>query len=78
MCQWMGKVDKGPFQQKIPRKPYPISCEFKAIADARANLLLGLDPVEPSEYAIKKKFSDQYPPTVASMLRLAEPWFHSG
>lgn len=34
ICQWMGKVDKGPFQQKIPRKPHPIGCEFKTIADA--------------------------------------------
>ncbi|CAG8845303.1 38455_t:CDS:2, partial [Gigaspora margarita] len=31
-------------------------CQWMAIADTRANLLLGLDPVEPSEYAIKKNF----------------------
>ncbi|CAG8819695.1 41709_t:CDS:2, partial [Gigaspora margarita] len=40
MCQWMGKIDKGPFQRKIPRKPHPIG--------------------------------------LATMLRLTEPWFHSG
>ncbi|CAG8620147.1 2259_t:CDS:1 [Ambispora leptoticha] len=78
MCQWMGKVDKGPFQQKIPRKPHLIGCEFKTIADAQVNLLLRLDPVEPPAYITKKKFSDQYPPTVASVLRLTEPWFRSG
>ncbi|CAG8749658.1 6861_t:CDS:2, partial [Funneliformis caledonium] len=73
MCQWMGKVDKGPFQRKIPRKPHLIGCEFKALADAQINLFLRLDPAEPSECAIKKKFLDQYPATVASMLRLNIP-----
>ncbi|CAG8774011.1 5154_t:CDS:1, partial [Ambispora leptoticha] len=57
--------------------PHPIGCEFKAIADAQFNLFLRLDPVEPPEYSIKKKFSDQYPPTIASVLRLVEPWFYS-
>ncbi|CAI2190490.1 18230_t:CDS:2, partial [Funneliformis geosporum] len=70
MCQWIGKVDKGPFQRKIPRKPHPIGCEFKALADVQINLFLRLDPAEPSEYAMKKKFSDQYVAVVASMLRL--------
>ncbi|CAG8726693.1 9519_t:CDS:2, partial [Funneliformis caledonium] len=63
-------VDKSPFQRKIPRKPHPIGCEFKTLADTQINLFLRLDPVEPSECAIKKKFLDQYPATVASMLRL--------
>ncbi|CAG8680328.1 6393_t:CDS:2, partial [Funneliformis mosseae] len=48
--QWMGKVDKGLFQRKIPRKLYPIGCEFKTLADAQINLFLRLDPIEPSEY----------------------------
>ncbi|RHZ60427.1 hypothetical protein Glove_353g35 [Diversispora epigaea] len=65
MCQWMGK---------IPKKPHPIGCEFKALADTQINLFLRLDPTEPSEYAIKKNFSDQYPATVASMLRLHRYW----
>ncbi|CAG8716111.1 44056_t:CDS:2, partial [Gigaspora margarita] len=56
MCQWMGKIDKGPFQRKIPRKPHPIGCEFKAVADAQANLFLRLDPAEPPEFAKKKIF----------------------
>ncbi|CAG8843225.1 35872_t:CDS:2, partial [Gigaspora margarita] len=30
------------------------------------------------KYATRKKFSDQYPPTVAFVLRLTEPWFRSG
>ncbi|CAG8829392.1 38375_t:CDS:2, partial [Gigaspora margarita] len=77
MCQWMGKIDKGPFQRKIPRKPHPIGCEFKAVADAQANLFLRLDPAEPPEFAKKKKFSDNYMPTVATTLRLIELWFHS-
>lgn len=77
MCQWMGKIDKGPFQRKIPRKPHPIGCEFKTMADARVNLFLQLDPVEPPEHANKKKFSE-YPATIATMLRLTEPWFNSG
>ncbi|CAG8764939.1 9436_t:CDS:2, partial [Ambispora leptoticha] len=68
----------GPFQRKIPRKPHPIGCEFKAVADTRTNLFLQLDPVEPPIYANKKKFSDQYSPTIATMLRLTEPWFNSG
>ncbi|CAG8719076.1 255_t:CDS:2, partial [Funneliformis caledonium] len=50
----------------------------KALADAQINLFLRLDLAEPSECAIKKKFSDQYPATVASMLRLVELWFCSG
>ncbi|CAG8711597.1 6_t:CDS:2, partial [Funneliformis caledonium] len=56
-------VDKGPFQQKILRKPHSIGCEFKALADAQINLFLRLDPAEPLECAIKKKFLDQYPAT---------------
>ncbi|CAG8733098.1 15762_t:CDS:2, partial [Funneliformis caledonium] len=51
MCQWIGKVVKGPFQRKILRKPHPIGCEFKALANAQINLFLRLDPAEPSEYA---------------------------
>ncbi|CAG8740516.1 6654_t:CDS:2 [Funneliformis caledonium] len=43
------KVDKGPFQRKIPRKPHPIGCEFKTLANTQINLFLRLDPVEPSE-----------------------------
>ncbi|CAI2167609.1 4658_t:CDS:2 [Funneliformis geosporum] len=41
-----------------------------ALADAQINLFLRLDPAEPSEYAMKKKFSDQYSAIVSSMLRL--------
>ncbi|RHZ60931.1 hypothetical protein Glove_350g96 [Diversispora epigaea] len=77
MCQWMGKIDKGPFQRKIPRKPHPFGCEFKTVADARVNLLVQLDPCEPPEHANKKKFSE-YSATIATMLRLTEPWFNSG
>ncbi|RHZ73223.1 hypothetical protein Glove_232g213 [Diversispora epigaea] len=77
MCQWMGKIDKGPFQRKIPRKPHPIGCEFKTMADARTNLFLQLDPVEPPEYSSKKKFAE-HSATIATMLRLTEPWFSSG
>ncbi|CAG8850620.1 40853_t:CDS:2, partial [Gigaspora margarita] len=50
----------------------------KATADAQINLILRLDPVEPSKYTTRKKILDRYPPTVASVLRLTEPWFHSG
>ncbi|CAG8643070.1 3728_t:CDS:2, partial [Diversispora eburnea] len=57
--------------------PYFCMDESMSFADAQINLFLRLDPAEPSEYAIKKKFSDQYPATVASMLRLVEPWFHN-
>ncbi|CAI2164161.1 10899_t:CDS:2 [Funneliformis geosporum] len=59
----------GPFQRKIPRKPHPIRCEFKGLADAQINLFLRLDLAEPLEYAMKN-FSDQYAAVVASMLRL--------
>lgn len=41
-------------------------------------MILRLDPVEPSKYATRKKFSDRYPPTIASVLRLTEPWLRSG
>lgn len=34
--------------------------------------------MEPPEHSKKKKFSDNYMPTVATMLRLTEPWFNSG
>ncbi|RHZ82423.1 hypothetical protein Glove_109g106 [Diversispora epigaea] len=66
-----------PFQRKIPRKPHPIGCEFKTMADARTNLFLQLDPVEPPEYSSKKKFAE-HSATIATMLRLTEPWFSSG
>lgn len=63
MCQWMDKIDKGFFQRKILRKSHPIECEFKTIANVRANLFLQLDPVEPLEYANKKKIF-KYPATI--------------
>ncbi|CAG8801626.1 16748_t:CDS:2, partial [Gigaspora margarita] len=50
----------------------------KALADAQTNLFLQLNPAEPPEYSLKKKFSNQYPATVASILRLVELWFYSG
>ncbi|CAG8675515.1 945_t:CDS:2 [Funneliformis mosseae] len=68
----MSKVDKDPFQRKIPRKLHPIGCEFKTLADAQINLFLRLNLVELSNCAMKKNFSNQYPATVASMLRLVE------
>ncbi|CAG8837163.1 23061_t:CDS:2, partial [Gigaspora margarita] len=53
-------------------------CQWMAIADARTNLFLCLDPVEPPEFSIKKKFSNSFILTVATILRLTESWFHSG
>ncbi|CAG8708004.1 17590_t:CDS:2, partial [Funneliformis caledonium] len=76
MCQWISKVNKDLFQRKIPRKSHPIRCEFKTLTDVQINLFLKLDPVEPSEYAMKKKFSNQYPATIASMLRLIKKYHY--
>ncbi|RHZ78800.1 hypothetical protein Glove_156g109 [Diversispora epigaea] len=61
----MDKIDKSPFQRKIPRKPHPIDYKFKTVADVRVNLLVQLDPCESPEHANKKKFSE-YSATIAT------------
>ncbi|CAG8808857.1 21082_t:CDS:2, partial [Gigaspora margarita] len=56
--------------------PSNFLCIDKSMCQWMANLFLHLDPVEPPEHASKKKFSE-YPATIATMLRLTEPWFNS-
>ncbi|CAG8688987.1 4091_t:CDS:2, partial [Gigaspora margarita] len=52
-------------------------CIDESMCQWMANLFLHLDPVEPPEHSSKKKFSE-YLATIATMLRLTEPWFNSG
>ncbi|CAG8540411.1 8872_t:CDS:2, partial [Diversispora eburnea] len=52
-------------------------CIDKSISNARTNLFLQLDSVEPPEYSSKKKFAE-HSVTIATMLLLTEPWFSSG
>ncbi|CAG8439357.1 6556_t:CDS:2 [Diversispora eburnea] len=50
MCQWMVEIDKGPFQQKIPRKPHPIGCEFKLHGSIAEEQLLQIHDALESVY----------------------------
>ncbi|KAL9536674.1 hypothetical protein MBANPS3_012460, partial [Mucor bainieri] len=64
-----------PYLKKIPRKPHSIGQEYKTTADVNTCCIIRLDVSGDKQ---KKEFDSLYPKTVATVLRLVKPWFHSG
>ncbi|RHZ83449.1 hypothetical protein Glove_92g59 [Diversispora epigaea] len=67
------------FNENLAKAIIPCSffCIDKSMCQWMVNLLVQLDPCEPPEHTNKKKFSE-YSATIATILRLTEPWFNSG
>jgi hypothetical protein len=81
MLLWLGKVYLMDGWVVHERKPDPKGYEFKAVCDVETNILLRLELCgsEKNKYVEKKKyFSDVRSRKVAQMMRLLEPWFHTG
>lgn len=87
MCQWTApegiRPQDIPFLSHIPRKPKPLGCELKAMADGESGAIIRIEP------ALKHKrrrgdmpavaaFEPRHGKIAASCLRLARPWLHSG
>ncbi|OAD00941.1 hypothetical protein MUCCIDRAFT_164856 [Mucor lusitanicus CBS 277.49] len=73
MNQWLGHGM--PNLNKIPRKPHSIGQEYKTTADCNTCCIIRLDITGDEQ---PKKFDGVFPKTIATALRLVEPWFSSG
>lgn len=73
MNQWLGKGM--PNVVKIPRKPHSIGQEYKTLADSETYCILRLDPV--GDKTVRRFETQGTPKTIATVLRLTEPWFNS-
>ena len=63
-----------PWLSFVERKPEPLGCELKVVADGNANCFLGLEIQEGAEAHELHKWHDEYGHTTATSLRLIEPW----
>ena len=63
---------------KIRSKPKGIGCEAKTIADALSGIMVGLELNEEKEAMAEKRWHAEHGATIATTLRLTEPWFGSG
>jgi hypothetical protein len=63
-----------PNLKKIPRKPYPIGQEFKALMGKITSYILQLDTVSDS---VKKKYDDMDRNLISTLKRLTKSWFSS-
>lgn len=78
MEAWRGHVDRMPGRRKIPRKPKSVGMEIRDVADCQTHVLVRLEPCESHERELRKPLSSRFGPTVASMVRLTEPWHGTG
>lgn len=68
-----------PHQTKIARKPEGVGSEIRCVIDGAAQIMLQLELQESKEEMATKKYAeDGEMAGTACVLRLVEPWFHSG
>ena len=75
-----GKKDpkKIPKLQFVQRKPEPLGCELKDIADAQSRMILRMEIMKGKAHEVKPKYwSKEVGATAATTMRLSEPWFGS-
>ena len=63
---------------KIIRKPRPIGNEFKNVCDGQTQIVLKLELYEGKDIMKEKDFVKDFGATVATSLRLTDPWKSSG
>ena len=83
MSAWRGKQGKKdpkkiPKLQFVQRKPEPLGCELKDIADAQSRMILRMEIMKGKAHEVKPKYwSKEVGATAATTMRLSEPWFGS-
>ena len=85
MCAWTGQegVIDGvgasykpiPFLSFIERKPEPLGCEIKVLADGSMGAFLNIELQEGETCHRQQKWFAEYGHTAAVSLRLLDPWF---
>mmetsp|Transcript_36692 Transcript_36692/g.86170 ORF Transcript_36692/g.86170 Transcript_36692/m.86170 type:complete len:238 (+) Transcript_36692:989-1702(+) len=76
MSPWRG--GRLPHLSFVPRKPEPLGVELKTLCDSTTGVMLFLEICEGKERMPLKKFEDTYTHTVATTLRLTEPYANTG
>jgi hypothetical protein len=73
MIQWTGASGPPlgmPHLSFVPRKPVPLGCELKCVADGTSGVMMDLELQEGKTRMMRARFADEYPVTVATTLRM--------
>ena len=73
MIQWTGASGPPigmPHLSFVPRKPVPLGCELKCVADGTSGVMMYLELQEGKTRMMRLRFADEYPATVATTLRM--------
>lgn len=63
----------------VRRKPKPLGVEFKNLGDAQSGIMLNVEITWGKAEVVKPKYwSKENGATVATTMRLSEPWFGTG
>jgi hypothetical protein len=54
----------------VPRKPVPLGCEVKCVADGTSGIMMYIELQEGKARMRRLRFADEYPATVAITLRM--------
>ena len=73
MIQWTGASGPPigmPHMSFVPRKPVPLGCELKCVADGTSGVMMYIEVQEGKTRMMRMRFADEYPATVATTLRM--------
>ena len=73
MIQWTGASGPPigmPLKSYVPRKPIPLGCEMKGVADGTSGVMMYIEVQEGKTRMMQMRFADEYPTTVATTLRM--------
>ena len=73
MIQWTGASGPPigmPHMSYVPRKPIPLGCEIKCVADGTSGVMMYIEVQEGKTRMMRLRFADEYPATVATTLRM--------
>ena len=66
-----------PHKSNCKRKPRSEAIEAKTVADGMTGIFLHAEIVQSKEDMRRKAYFDEYQATIANLLRMLEPWYHS-
>ena len=73
MIQWTGASGPPigmPHMSYVPRKPIPLGCEIKCVADGTSGVMMYIEVQEGKTRMMRLRFADEYTATVATTLRM--------
>lgn len=73
MIQWTGASGPPhgmPHLSYVPRKPIPLGCEVKCVADGTSGVMMHIELQEGKTRMRRLRFANEYPATVATTLRM--------